>query len=161
MHEIEYISPIEYTPSPPLLLKIPTDLLSVAAREVSEQHPQHVQGSQTVVQVASTCKPNSALETGVRVEADRDRMYIERTRACVYICARKMEAGGGGCTRVVDGCSRRKDHRPSHLHNAGKEHVGLSRTMKTSLAPSVRRRGVFGESHEGRVASSAVRKNRL
>ena len=34
--------------------------------------------------------------------------------------------------------------------NTGTEHVGFSPTRQTSLAPSARRREVFGESHEGR-----------
>ena len=41
------------------------------------------------------------------------------------------------------------DHRPSHPYHAGKEHVGISPTRQTLLAPSAKRRAVFGESHEG------------
>ena len=37
--------------------------------------------------------------------------------------------------------------------NAGTEHVGFSPTRQTSLAPSAKRREVFGESHEGWAAS--------
>ena len=32
---------------------------------------------------------------------------------------------------------------------AGTEHVGFSATRQTMLAPSAKRREVFGESHEG------------
>ena len=45
------------------------------------------------------------------------------------------------------------DHRPSHPYNAGTEHVGFSPTRQTLLAPSAKRREVFGESHEERAAS--------
>ena len=45
------------------------------------------------------------------------------------------------------------DHRPSHPYYAGTEHVGFSPTRQTLLAPSAKRREVFGESHEGRTAS--------
>ena len=41
------------------------------------------------------------------------------------------------------------DHRPSHPYNAGTEHVGFSPTRQTLLATSLKRREVFGESHEG------------
>ena len=40
-------------------------------------------------------------------------------------------------------------HTPSHPYNAGTEHVGVSPTRQTSLAPSTKRGEVFGESHEG------------
>ena len=39
--------------------------------------------------------------------------------------------------------------RPLHPYNAGTNHVGFSPTRHTLLAPSARRREVFGESHEG------------
>ena len=45
------------------------------------------------------------------------------------------------------------DHSPSHPCNAGTEHVGISPTRQTLLAPSVKCREVFGESHEGEAAS--------
>ena len=45
------------------------------------------------------------------------------------------------------------DHRPSHPYYAGTEHVGFSPTKQTLLAPSAKRRVVFGESHEGWTAS--------
>ena len=35
------------------------------------------------------------------------------------------------------------------LYNARKEHVGFSPAGQTLLAPSAKRREVFGESHEG------------
>ena len=38
--------------------------------------------------------------------------------------------------------------RPSHPYYAGTEHVGFSPTRQTLLAPSAKRREVFGESHE-------------
>ena len=38
-------------------------------------------------------------------------------------------------------------------YNTGTEHVGLSPTRQTLLAPSAKRREVFGESHEGRATS--------
>ena len=42
---------------------------------------------------------------------------------------------------------------PSHPYYAGTEHVGFSPTRQTLLAPSAKRREVFGESHEGWAAS--------
>ena len=39
--------------------------------------------------------------------------------------------------------------RPSHTYSAGTERVGFSPTRQTLLAPSAKRREVFGESHEG------------
>ena len=41
------------------------------------------------------------------------------------------------------------ERRPSHPYNAGTEHVGFSPTRQTLLAPSAKRREVFGESREG------------
>ena len=38
------------------------------------------------------------------------------------------------------------DHRPSRPHYAGTEHVGFSPTRQTLLAPSAKRREVFGMS---------------
>ena len=43
--------------------------------------------------------------------------------------------------------------RPSHLYNAGTEHVEFSPTRQMLLAPSVRRREAFGESHEAGAAA--------
>ena len=40
------------------------------------------------------------------------------------------------------------DHKPSHPYNAGAEHVGFSPTRQTLLAPSAKRREVFGESQK-------------
>ena len=37
---------------------------------------------------------------------------------------------------------------PSRLHNAGKECVGFSPIRQTLLAPSAKRREVFGKSHD-------------
>ena len=37
----------------------------------------------------------------------------------------------------------------SHSYYAGTEHIGLSPTRQTLLAPSAKRREEFGESHEG------------
>ena len=45
------------------------------------------------------------------------------------------------------------------LHNAGTERIGFSPIRPTLLAPSAKRRGVFGESHEGRGMHPT--KNRL
>ena len=42
---------------------------------------------------------------------------------------------------------------PRIFTNAGREHVGFSPTKQTLLAPSAKRREVFGESHEGPTAS--------
>ena len=53
-----------------------------------------------------------------------------------------------GCTRY-HAWPQLYDHRPSHPYNAGTEHVGFSRTRQTLLAPSAKRREVFGEPHEG------------
>ena len=39
--------------------------------------------------------------------------------------------------------------RPSHPYIAGTEHVGFSMSRQTLLAPSEKRREVFGELHEG------------
>ena len=39
------------------------------------------------------------------------------------------------------------EHRPSHHYNAGMEHVGLSPTRQTLLAPSAKRRQMLGEPH--------------
>ena len=47
-------------------------MLSAAAGEVPEQHPQDVKGSQAVVQVACACKP-SAFGKGMAVERDNER----------------------------------------------------------------------------------------
>ena len=40
------------------------------------------------------------------------------------------------------------DHRPSHPHNAGTEHVGFSPTRQALPAPRAKRREAFGESHK-------------
>ena len=45
------------------------------------------------------------------------------------------------------------DHRPSHPYYAGTEYVGFSPTRQTLLAPSEKRREVFGESHEAWTTS--------
>ena len=39
--------------------------------------------------------------------------------------------------------------RPKHPYNEGTEHAGFSTTRQTLLAPSAKRREMFGESHEG------------
>ena len=57
----------------------------------------------------------------------------------------------GVCAYVMHG--RSHDHGPSPPYNAGTEHVGFSPTRQTLLAPSPKRREVFGESHEGWAAS--------
>ena len=56
--------------------------------------------------------------------------------------------GGGGCTRYS--CMTIIEIRPTHLfYYAGTEQVGFSPTRQTLLAPSSKRREVFGESHDG------------
>ena len=54
--------------------------------------------------------------------------------------------GGAVCAHVMHDRSRMI--RPSHPHNAGTENVGFSPTRQALLAPSSKRREVFGESHE-------------
>ena len=49
--------------------------------------------------------------------------------------------------------SQLHDYIPSPPYNAGTEHVGFSPTRHALLAPSVKRRGVLGESHIMRAAS--------
>ena len=66
---------------------------------------------------------------------------------------RKAAGRGKGNRRGVlitrHGRSRTpKYSRPSHPRNAGTEHVEVSLTRQTSLAPSTNRREVFGESHD-------------
>ena len=60
-------------------------------------------------------------------------------------------ARGGGRGGVYSVCAwpQLYDLRPSHSYDAGTEHVGFSPTRQTLLAPSTKRREVFGESHEG------------
>ena len=55
----------------------------------------------------------------------------------------------GGGVRACHASPQSHDHSPSHPYNAGTEHVGLSPTRQTFLAPSAKRREMFGESHEG------------
>ena len=63
----------------------------------------------------------------------------------------KSRGGGGAGTQFVHGRSRMiVDLRPYY---AGTEHIGFSPTMQALLAPSAKRREVFGESHEGQTAS--------
>ena len=57
--------------------------------------------------------------------------------------------GGGGEEYSVCAWPKSYDDRPSHPYYAGREHVGFSPTRQTLLAPSAKRRDVFGESHEG------------
>ncbi|CAN0122714.1 unnamed protein product [Laminaria digitata] len=60
----------------------------------------------------------------------------------------------GGVLIIMHGRSRMTIYRPSHPYNAGTEHVGgFSPIRQASLAPSAKRREVFGDSHEGRAAS--------
>ena len=56
---------------------------------------------------------------------------------------------GGGAGFSVRAWPQSYDHRPSHLYCAGTEHVRFSPTRQIMLAPSVKRREVFGEQHEG------------
>ena len=62
----------------------------------------------------------------------------------------KAEVVGGGGIQFVHGRSRMTIwYRPSHPYYAETEHVGFSPTRQTLLAPSAKRRQLFGESHEG------------
>ena len=59
-----------------------------------------------------------------------------------------FDGGGGGgvlslCMAVV------LSRKPSHPYFAGTEHVGFSPTRQNLLAPTAKRREVFGVSHEG------------
>ena len=56
--------------------------------------------------------------------------------------------GGGGRGGGVYSVHCPYDHRPLHPYYAGTEHGGFSPTRQTLLAPSAKRREVFGESHE-------------
>ena len=67
---------------------------------------------------------------------------------------REAREGEGRGSHVMHGRSRMTIYRPSHPYNTGMEHVGFftdpSLQAGTLLAPSAKkRRGVFGESHEG------------
>ena len=68
---------------------------------------------------------------------------------------------GGGGTHYHAWPQQSYDRRPSHPHNAGEGHVGLSPTTQTLLHCTKREgsRELFGDSREGRAASST--KNRL
>ena len=68
------------------------------------------------------------------------------------------EGGWGGPQFVHGGSCMTIWYRPSHPYNVGTEHVGLSPTRQTLLAPSAKRREVFGESHGGELHPT---KNRL
>ena len=59
----------------------------------------------------------------------------------------KVGRGGGGVYSVC-ALSKSYDHRPSYPYYAGTEHVGFSTARQALLAPSAKRREVFGESHE-------------
>ena len=65
------------------------------------------------------------------------------------------ERGAGGlcsrlCSIVMHGRSRMTIwYRPSHPYDVRTEHVRFSPTRQALLAPSAKRREVFGESHEG------------
>ena len=77
---------------------------------------------------------------------------IQVWRGRVEASSRAARAGEGG---VLISCFMQDRSpmtiaiRPSHLCNAGTEHVGFSPTRQTLRAPSAKRREVFGESHEG------------
>ena len=55
------------------------------------------------------------------------------------------EGGGGGYSVFMNGYSRMTTD-PRTPTNAGTEYVGFSPTRQTLLAPSAKRREVFGES---------------
>ena len=54
----------------------------------------------------------------------------------------------------VCACPWSYDHKPSHPYYAGTEHVGFSPTRQTLLAPSAKRREMFGESPKGELHPS-------
>ena len=66
--------------------------------------------------------------------------------------------GGGAGVKSVCAWPWSYDHRPSHSYYAGTEHVGFSPTTQTFLAPSAKRREVFGESHEACILPRTARK---
>ena len=55
-----------------------------------------------------------------------------------------IQQGVGGCTQFVHGRTRMTID-----HYAGTEHVGFSQTRQALLAPSAKRREVFGKSNGG------------
>ena len=63
----------------------------------------------------------------------------------------RSERGGGGrySTLMHSRSPMTIAIRPSHPYNGGTEHVGFPPTRQALLAPSAKRREVFGESHEG------------
>ena len=67
-----------------------------------------------------------------------------RIRASSCSSISPWEGGGGGGYSIFV-----YSRRPSQPYNGGTEHFGCSPTRKTLLAPSAKRREVFGESHEG------------
>ena len=71
---------------------------------------------------------------------------VTRARGSNPVLTPPNVASVGG-THFVHGRSRMAP-RSSHLYYAGAEHVGFSPTRQTLLAPSAKRREVFGESHE-------------
>ena len=81
----------------------------------------------------------------------RNRKERERRAKIIYNLVNGM--GGGAYSRrdvldIMHGRSRMTIV-PSHPYNAGTEHVGVSPTRQTLLAPSAKHREVSGESHEG------------
>ena len=78
-----------------------------------------------------------------------EREVLVLRKRMVIIASARAAVGGGGVLMSCIGEVIRCDHRPSHLCNAGTEHVGFSPTRQILRAPSAMRREVFGESHEG------------
>ena len=72
-----------------------------------------------------------------------------RNSSCITTVGRiDTKATGEGCPQFVHGRSR-MTRDPSIPTMPGREHVGFSPTRQTMLAPSEKRREMFGESHEG------------
>ena len=67
-------------------------------------------------------------------------LFLAIPRRYVRVC-------GGVCSCLA--WPQSYDHRPSHPYKTGTEHVGFSPTRETLLAPSAKRREVFGEWREG------------
>ena len=62
-----------------------------------------------------------------------------------------QSAGVGECVLDIVHGRDRMTIRPSHPYNPGTEHVGFSPTPQTLLAPSAKRREVFGSRLKGEL----------
>ena len=82
--------------------------------------------------------------------AGTEHVRFTPTKADIAWIKGEAPRGGGGYSIFMHGRSCMIIAiRPSHSYYAGTEHVEFSPTRKTLLAPSAKRREVFGESHEG------------